>query len=116
MQVCGTVGTYLVCHSMYAGNHASSVQGSVMGASKMDNSYVVLSRQNKSQGPRIPPRPPSAAAAHADPSQSTRAIEVSYIVLPPPAASIYRTSASEGGGAQLTPPGANSSSPSPLKN
>ncbi|ONM34987.1 Beclin 1 protein [Zea mays] len=93
------------------GNHASSVQGSVMGASKMDNSYVVLSRQNKSQGPRIPPRPPSAAAAHADPSQSTRAIEGSYIVLPPPAASIYRTSASEGG-AQLTPSGVISSSPS----
>lgn len=109
--------TYLVCHSMDAGNHASSVQGSVMGASKMDNSYVVLSRQNRSQGPRIPPRPPSAAvAAHADPNQSTRAIEGSYIVLPPPAASIYKTSASEGGGAQLTPAGVYSSSPSPGNN
>ncbi|XP_008656921.1 beclin-1-like protein isoform X5 [Zea mays] len=93
------------------GNHASSVQDSVMGASKMDNSYVVLSRQNKVQGPRIPPRPGSAVAAHTDPNQSTRAIEGSYIVLPPPSASIYKKSASEGGGAQLTPPGGNSSSP-----
>jgi beclin len=96
---------------MHAGNHASSVQDSVMGASKMDNSYVVLSRQNKVQGPRIPPRPGSAVAAHTDPNQSTRAIEGSYIVLPPPSASIYKKSASEGGGAQLTPPGGNSSSP-----
>ncbi|RLN24728.1 hypothetical protein C2845_PM07G33250 [Panicum miliaceum] len=99
-----------------AGNHAPSVQGSVMGASRMDNSYVVLSRQNRSQGPGIPPRPPSAAAPHTEPNQSTRAIEGSYIVLPPPAASIYKTPASEGGGAQLTPPGVNSSSPSPGNN
>ncbi|KAK8454378.1 hypothetical protein SEVIR_5G440200v4 [Setaria viridis] len=99
-----------------SGNHASSVQGSVMGASRMENSYVVLSRQNRSQGPRIPPRPPSAAAPHTEPSQPTRAIEGSYIVLPPPAASIYKTPASEGGGAQLTPPGVNSSSPSPGNN
>lgn len=112
MQVCGTGVTYLVFHSMHAGNHASSVQGSVMGASKMDNSYVVLSRQNKSQGPRMPPRPPSAAAVHTDPNQSTRVIEGSYIVLPPPAASIYKAPASEGGGAQLTAPGVNSGSPS----
>lgn len=112
LQLCGTGGTYLVCHLIDAGNHASSVQGSVMGASRMDNSYVVLSRQNRSQGPRIPPRPPSAAAPHTEPSQPTRAIEGSYIVLPPPAASIYKTPASEGGGAQLTPPGVNSSSPS----
>ncbi|KAJ1286887.1 hypothetical protein BS78_03G386700 [Paspalum vaginatum] len=99
-----------------SGNHASSVQGSVMGASRMDNSYVVLSRQNRSQGPGIPPRPPSAAALHAEPNQSTRAIEGSYIVLPPPAASIYKTPATEGGGAQKAPPGVNSSNPSPGNN
>jgi beclin 1 len=87
-----------------------------MGASRMDNSYVVLSRQSRSQGPGIPPRPPSAAAPHTEPNQSTRAIEGSYIVLPPPAASIYKTPASEGGVAQLTPPGLNSSSPSPGNN
>ncbi|GJN16890.1 hypothetical protein PR202_gb03916 [Eleusine coracana subsp. coracana] len=87
--------------------------GQYHGCKQMDNSYVVLSRQNRSQGPGIPPRPPSAAATHNDPSQSTRAIEGSYIVLPPPAASIYKTPASEGGGAQQPPPGVNSSSPSP---
>ncbi|XP_062207935.1 beclin-1-like protein isoform X2 [Phragmites australis] len=99
-----------------SGMHASPVQGSIMGASRMDNSYVVLSRQNRSQGPGVPPRPPSAAAPHIEPNQSTRAIEGSYIMLPPPAASIYKTSASEGGGAQLPPPSVNSSSPLPGNN
>ncbi|KAL6840431.1 hypothetical protein ACP4OV_030241 [Aristida adscensionis] len=95
-----------------SGMHASAVQGSIMGASRMDNSYVILSRQNRSQGPGIPPRPPSAAATHIEPSQSTRAIEGSYIMLPPPAASIYKTSTSEGGGAQMPSPSISSSSPS----
>ncbi|BAH92083.1 Os03g0258500 [Oryza sativa Japonica Group] len=90
--------------------HVSSVHGSIMGASRMDNSYVVLSKQNKSHGHGIPPRPPSAAAPHIEPNQPTRAMEGSYIVLPPAAASIYKTSTSEGGGAQLPPPSINSSS------
>uniref|UniRef100_A0A0D9YD75 Atg6 BARA domain-containing protein n=1 Tax=Oryza glumipatula TaxID=40148 RepID=A0A0D9YD75_9ORYZ len=90
--------------------HASSVHGSIMGASRMDNSYVVLSKQNKSHGHGIPPRPPSAAAPHIEPNQPTRAMEGSYIVLPPAAASIYKTSTSEGGGARLPPPSINSSS------
>uniref|UniRef100_A0ACD5VPP5 Uncharacterized protein n=1 Tax=Avena sativa TaxID=4498 RepID=A0ACD5VPP5_AVESA len=93
-----------------SGMHASSVQGSIMGASRMDSSYVVLSKQNRSQGPGIPPRPPSAAARHVEPNQSTRAIEGSYIMLPPAAASIYKTSASEGGGAHLPPLSLNSTS------
>uniref|UniRef100_A0A0E0CYA2 Atg6/beclin coiled-coil domain-containing protein n=1 Tax=Oryza meridionalis TaxID=40149 RepID=A0A0E0CYA2_9ORYZ len=93
--------------------HVSSVHGSIMGASRMDNSYVVLSKQNKSHGHGIPPRSPSAAAPHIEPNQPTRAMEGSYIVLPPAAASIYKTSTSEGGGAQaaqLPPPSINSSS------
>ena len=97
--------------------HASSVQGSIMGASRMDSSYVVLSKQNKSQGPGIPPRPPTAATRHVEPNnQSTRAIEGSYIMLPPAAASIYKTSASDAGGANLPPPSLNSTSPSPGNN
>jgi beclin len=110
--------TAWVCNKrlLDAGMQPSVVQGSVMAASRMDNSYVVLSLQNRSQGPGIPPRPPSASAAHNDLSQSTRAIDGSYIVLPPPAASIYKTSASEGSGAQQPPPGGNSSSPSPGNN
>ncbi|KAL5217397.1 hypothetical protein ABZP36_018081 [Zizania latifolia] len=99
-----------------SGMNVSSVQGSVMGASRMYNSYVVLSKQNRSHGHGIPPRPPSAAVLHAEPNQPTRAIEGSYIVLPPAAASIYKTSASEGGGAQLPPPSMNSNSPLPGNN
>jgi beclin 1 len=101
---------------MNTGMHASSVQGSIMGASRMDSSYVVLSKQNKSQSPGIPPRPPTAAARHVESNQSTRAIEGSYIMLPPAAASIYKTSASEGGDAHLPPPSPNSTSPLPGNN
>ncbi|KAF0902682.1 hypothetical protein E2562_018309 [Oryza meyeriana var. granulata] len=99
-----------------SGMNVSSVQGSVMGASRMDNSYVVLSKQNRSHGHGIPPRPPSAAVPRTEPNQPTRAMEGSYIVLPPAAASIYKTSASEGGGAQLSPTSMNSSSPLPGNN
>ncbi|KAF0916870.1 hypothetical protein E2562_014609 [Oryza meyeriana var. granulata] len=96
-----------------SGMHVSSVQGSIMGASRMDNSYVVLSKQNRSHGHGIPSRPPGAAAPHIEPNQPTRAMEGSYIVLPPAAASIYKTSTSEGGGAQFPPPSMNSNSPLP---
>jgi beclin 1 len=96
--------------------HASSVQGSIMGASRMDSSYVVLSKKNRSQGPGIPPRPPSAGARHVEPNQSTRAMDGSYIMLPPAAASIYKTSASEGGGAHLSRPSLDSTDHSPVNN
>uniref|UniRef100_A0A0D9VWU3 Beclin 1 protein n=1 Tax=Leersia perrieri TaxID=77586 RepID=A0A0D9VWU3_9ORYZ len=100
-----------------SGMNASSVQGSVMGASRMDNSYVVLSKQNRSHGHGIPPRPPSASAvSRTEPNQQTRPMEGSYIVLPPAAASIYKTPTSEGGGAHLSPTSMNSSSPSPGNN
>jgi beclin 1 len=99
-----------------AGMNVSSVQGSVMGASRMDNSYVVLSKQNRSHSHGIPPRPPSAGIPRAEPNQPTRAMEGSYIVLPPAAASIYKTSASEGGGAQLSPTSMNPGSPLPGNN
>uniref|UniRef100_A0A0D9V467 Beclin 1 protein n=1 Tax=Leersia perrieri TaxID=77586 RepID=A0A0D9V467_9ORYZ len=99
-----------------SGMQVSSFQGSIMGASRMDNSYVVLSKQNRSHGHGIPPRPPSAATPHIEPNQPTRAIEGSYIVLPPAAASIYKTSTSEGGGPQLPPPSINSNSHLPGNN
>uniref|UniRef100_A0A0D9ZB06 Atg6 BARA domain-containing protein n=1 Tax=Oryza glumipatula TaxID=40148 RepID=A0A0D9ZB06_9ORYZ len=99
-----------------SGMNVSSVQGSVMGASRMDNSYVVLSKQNRSHSHGIPPRPPSAGIPRAEPNQPTRAMEGSYIVLPPAAASIYKTSASEGGGAQLSPTSMNPGSPLPGNN
>ncbi|KAL5229239.1 hypothetical protein ABZP36_017504 [Zizania latifolia] len=84
-----------------SGMHASSFHGNIMGASRMDNSYVMLSEQNRSHAHGIPPRPPSAATPHIEPNQATRTIEGSYIVLPPAAASIYNSSVSEGGCAQL---------------
>nr|CAJ27515.1 beclin 1 protein [Sorghum bicolor] len=98
------------------GMHASAAQGSTMGAGSMDSSYVVLSKNNRSQGPGIPPRPRSAAAPHIEPNQPPRPIEGSYIMLPPPAASIYKTSSSEGVGRQLLPPSVNSSSSMPGNN
>lgn len=94
---------------MGAGMHASAVQGSTMGASRMDSSYVVLSKNNRSQGLGTPPRLRSAAAPHIEPNQPPRPIEASYIMLPSPA-SIYKTSSSEGVGRQLLPPSVNSSS------
>jgi beclin len=75
--------------------HASAVEGSIMGVSRMENSFVVISTQKRSRGHGIPPHSPAAAAQHTEPSQSTRAIEGSYIMLPPPAASIYKTSSCE---------------------
>ncbi|KXG33124.1 beclin-1-like protein isoform X2 [Sorghum bicolor] len=99
-----------------SGMHASAAQGSTMGAGSMDSSYVVLSKNNRSQGPGIPPRPRSAAAPHIEPNQPPRPIEGSYIMLPPPAASIYKTSSSEGVGRQLLPPSVNSSSSMPGNN
>uniref|UniRef100_A0A0A9FVB4 Uncharacterized protein n=1 Tax=Arundo donax TaxID=35708 RepID=A0A0A9FVB4_ARUDO len=99
-----------------SGMQASAVQGSIMGASRMYKSYVVLSKKNRSLGPGIPPRSPSAVAPHIEPNQSSRAIDGSYIMLPPPAASIYKTSSYEGGGAQLQSSSVNSSSPSPGNN
>ncbi|XP_066312322.1 beclin-1-like protein isoform X3 [Miscanthus floridulus] len=82
----------------------------------MDSSYVVLSKNNRSQGLGIPPRPRSAAAPHIEPNQPPKPIEASYIMLPPPAASIYKTSSSEGVGRQLLPPSVNSSSSMPGNN
>ena len=96
--------------------HASAVQGSTLGASRMDSSYVVLSKNNRSQGLGSPPRPRSAAAPHIEPNQPPKPIEASYIMLPPPAASIYKTSSSEGVGRQLLPPSVNSSSSMPGNN
>ncbi|MFS7925046.1 putative atg6/Beclin, atg6, BARA domain, atg6/beclin, coiled-coil domain-containing protein [Helianthus anomalus] len=50
--------------------------GSVLG-SRMDQSFVVLPKQK----PGIPPRP----------VQSVKAMEESFVVLPPPAASVYKS-------------------------
>lgn len=85
--------------SMHAGMQASTVQGSMMGASRMDHSFVVLPKQ-KHQGHGVPPRPRSTTP-QPDNSHSAKAIEESYVVLPPAAASMYKSELTpEEGGAQ----------------
>ncbi|CAD5189628.1 unnamed protein product [Musa acuminata subsp. malaccensis] len=82
-----------------SGMQASTVQGSVMGASRMDHSFVVLPKQ-KYQGHGVPPRPRSTTP-QPDNSHSAKAIEESYVVLPPAAASMYKSELTpEEGGAQ----------------
>lgn len=91
---------------------ASTVQGSVMGASRMDHSFVVLSKQSRIPGPGMPPRP-SRPIPQSDIPQSSKAMEESYVVLPPPISSVYKPElGSDGGGAQLP---VNSGSSSPLQ-
>ncbi|KAJ6806982.1 beclin-1-like protein [Iris pallida] len=77
-----------------SGMQASSVQGSVMGSSRMDHSFVVLPKG-------VPPRPrrgnPPPEATH-----SSNVMEESFVILPPAAASMYKSApSSDGGGTQL---------------
>ncbi|XP_073007353.1 beclin-1-like protein [Typha latifolia] len=91
-----------------SGMQASSIQANALGSSRMENSFVVLSR-HKPQGPGVPPRPRSAFP-QPEASQSAKAMEESYVVLPPAAASMYKgESTSEGVGLQSP---ARSASPS----
>ena len=77
--------------------------GSVLASTRMDHSYVVLPKQ-KSQTPGVPPRP-RAGAVQPEASQSVRAMEESFVVLPPPAASVYKSeSAADGVGTHLPSP------------
>ncbi|KAJ0986187.1 hypothetical protein J5N97_004543 [Dioscorea zingiberensis] len=94
-----------------SGLQASSVQGSVMGFSRVDDSYVLLAKQ-RTPGHGVPPRPRSGAT-HPDGSQSARAMEDSYVVLPPAAASMYKSEPLNEGGGPHTPTllGGNPSSP-----
>eukprot|EP00252_Welwitschia_mirabilis_P021576 TRINITY_DN5565_c0_g1_i2.p1 TRINITY_DN5565_c0_g1~~TRINITY_DN5565_c0_g1_i2.p1 ORF type:complete len:514 (-),score=114.91 TRINITY_DN5565_c0_g1_i2:347-1888(-) len=89
------------------------VAGSVLGASRMDHSFVVLPKQrNHASG--IPPRP-RAGGLHgthggvnsAPDTHGGKAIEESFVVLPPSAASMYRceTSPEIGGLEQQKSPG-----------
>ncbi|KAJ6850880.1 beclin-1-like protein [Iris pallida] len=83
-----------------SGMQASSVQGSVMGSSRMDHSFVMLPKQ-RAPGHGVPPRPrssnPPSEAIH-----SSNAMDESFVVLPPAAASMYKSDpSSEGGGTQL---------------
>lgn len=77
--------------------------GSVLGSTHMDHSFVVLPKQrNQAQG--VPPRP-RGGAVQPDVSQSGKAMEESFVMLPPAPASVYKCeSASEGSGTHLPSP------------
>lgn len=95
---------------MLIGMQVSSVQGSVMGSSRMDHSFVVLPKQ-KALGHGVPPRPRGGPPL-SETSQLTKAMEESFVVLPPAAASMYKgESTSEGGGVQIPAYGENPSNP-----
>lgn len=77
----------------------SSIHGanSVLGSTRMDNSFVVLPRQ-KPQAQGIPPRP-RGASAQPDASPSGKAMEESFVV-------VYKSesAASDSAGSQNTSP------------
>uniref|UniRef100_A0A1J3K843 Beclin-1-like protein n=1 Tax=Noccaea caerulescens TaxID=107243 RepID=A0A1J3K843_NOCCA len=85
--------------SPHSAMQGSSIHGanSVLGSTRMDNSFVVLPRQ-KPQAQGIPPRP-RAASAQPDASPSGKAMEESFVV-------VYKSesAASDSGGAQNTSP------------
>ncbi|KAG7566617.1 Atg6 BARA domain [Arabidopsis suecica] len=60
----------------------SSIHGanSVLGSTRMDNSFVVLPR-HKPQSQGIPPRPRGASSAQPDATQSGKAMEESFVVV-----------------------------------
>ncbi|XP_042058615.1 beclin-1-like protein [Salvia splendens] len=67
--------------------------GSISGSKRMDHSFVVLPKQ-RDQTSGIPPRP-----------RSGKAIDESFVVLPPPAASVYKSElGADGGGTNLPSP------------
>ncbi|XP_077212590.1 beclin-1-like protein isoform X2 [Tasmannia lanceolata] len=84
--------------------------GSVLGSTRMDQSFVVLPKQ-RIQVHGVPPRP-RGGTLQSETSQSGKAIEESFVVLPPSAASMYKCeSVSEGGGIHLMNSGGSPISP-----
>ncbi|KAF9594132.1 hypothetical protein IFM89_028386 [Coptis chinensis] len=89
--------------------------GSVLASTRMDHSYVVLQKQ-RTQAQGVPPRP-RGGPVQSDSSQSGKAMEESFVVLPPAAASMYNCeSTADGGGAQVASPGSPSNSPLQVNN
>ncbi|MQL72881.1 hypothetical protein Taro_005205 [Colocasia esculenta] len=93
-----------------SGMQGSSVQGSVLGSSRMDQSFVVLPKQ-KTQGSGVPSRLRSGNQ-QSDGTQSGRMMEESFVLVPHAAASMYKNeSMSEGGGTHSPAHGESPSSP-----
>ncbi|KAF8412879.1 hypothetical protein HHK36_000851 [Tetracentron sinense] len=98
--------------SSRSGMQGSSVHGagSVLGSTRMDQSFVVLPKQ-RSQAQGVHPRPRSGPP-QPDASQSGKAMEESFVVLPHASASMYNCeSASDGGGTNFPSPKGGPSSP-----
>ncbi|XP_034709134.1 beclin-1-like protein isoform X1 [Vitis riparia] len=104
------VGVDSYADKFYSDSSRSGMQGSlihgagsVLGSTHMDHSFVVLPKQrNQAQG--VPPRP-RGGAVQPDVSQSGKAMEESFVMLPPAPASVYKCeSASEGSGTHLPSP------------
>ncbi|CAL5382233.1 unnamed protein product [Camellia sinensis] len=99
--------------SSRSGMQGSSIHGaagSVLGSTRMDHSFVVLPKQ-RNQVAGVPPRP-RGGGVQPDTSQSGKAMEESFVVLPPPAASVYKSdSTSDGGGAHLPSPDGGTGAP-----
>ncbi|KAK9145438.1 hypothetical protein Sjap_005341 [Stephania japonica] len=72
------------------GVQGSSVHGasSVLASTGMDHSYVVLPKQ-KSPTQGVPPRP-RGGSVQTDTNQPGKAMEESFVMVPPPAASLYK--------------------------
>ncbi|XP_047337047.1 beclin-1-like protein [Impatiens glandulifera] len=83
---------YFVDHTQYAGIQNSSIHGttSVLGPTRMDQSFVVLPEQIN-QLANLPPRPRGGGVVQPETSQGGKMMEESFVVLPPTAASVYKT-------------------------
>lgn len=94
-------------YSSRSGMQGSSIHGanSVLGSTRMDNSFVVLPKQ-KPQPQGIPPRPRGGGGAvQPDISQPGKTMDESFVV-------VYKSeSASDGGGTQLPSPEGGSNVP-----
>ncbi|XP_051141830.1 beclin-1-like protein isoform X2 [Andrographis paniculata] len=75
-----------------SGMQGSSIigTGSVVGSTRMDHSFVVLPKQ-RNNTPGASPRPRGGVAMQSETSQTGKAIDESFVVLPPPAASVYKS-------------------------
>ncbi|XP_068666050.1 beclin-1-like protein [Aristolochia californica] len=95
--------------SSRSGIQATSVNGggNVLSFSRMDHSFVVLPKQ-RSQAHGVPPRPRGGIQS----VDNAKALEESFVVLPPAAASMYKCeTGTEGGGSHFPASGGNSNSP-----
>ncbi|KAI8572646.1 hypothetical protein RHMOL_Rhmol01G0215600 [Rhododendron molle] len=80
--------------------------GSVLGSTSMDHSFVVLPKQRNQVQGVLPP----SGGVQPNSSQSGKAMEESFVVLTPPAASVYQCdSTSDKGGVHLSSQGGMSS-------